>query len=834
MMKYFCCTEQRRELVRAHPTLNGMDFLEVEDDPSMPKPERQRRLDVHFLKSNGLAALTKDNFRLTGGEAVTNLSIETVSASGTVVTIEVNPRGDFTTYTLHLVDVDLSATGFDPLLAAVDFSFKVNCLTDFDCRETRRPCPPASFPEPDLNYLAKDFNSFRQLMLDRLSVTLPDWREQSAADLLQVLIDLKAYVADYQSYQQDAVATEAYLETARRRVSVRRHARLVDYRMHDGCNARTWAQVTIDPGIGLDAQVELPARTMLFTRVAGARRRLQPETEELQRALGASPVIFETLHAAALYARHNRLCFYTWGETECCLPAGATGATLDGDFPNLQANDILILEEVRGPQTGSRNDADLRRRHAVKLLQVRRPLLDPLNNQPITEIEWHAEDALPFALTLSAAAKIPASELDGAEDGLCVTAFAVARGNVVLCDQGRTIPAEDLGTVPAPQLNYVVPAAPCREASEADALNRRVPVRFRPRLKEKPLTQAVPYKPALSARAHLQVSSQDAVPAIQLKSELAGLTNLLKQDWNSQRDLLSSDGLATDFVAEIEDDGSACLRFGDDRFGMRPNEGTAFRATYRSGNGRGGNIGAEGLSHIVTNLNEIVAVRNPLPAVGGTEPETLAEVRLKAPHAYRVQERAVTPEDYVTIAERHPEVQRAVASFRWTGSWHTVFLTVDRLGGRALDPDFEADLRAYLDGYRMMGYDLEVDAPHFVPLEIEMEVCVQPDYFRGDVRRALLAAFSPRVTAEGRQGLFHPDNFTFGQTVFLSRIYTAAQAVAGVESVRITRFQRQDNPASSGLESGRLLLGRLEIARLDNDPNFPKRGILRITPQGGK
>lgn len=837
MTKYFCCSENRRELVRAHATLNGIDFLEVEDDPAMPSQDRQRRLFVHFLKSDNLGSLTKENFRLTGGESVTRIGIKGITLpAGNVITVEVDPRGDFSIYTLHLVDVDGSEIGFDPILSAVDFSFKVNCPTDFDCRE-ETACAPAFFKEPDLNYLAKDFNSFRQLMLDRLSETLPGWREQSVADLMQALVDLKAYVADYQSYQHDAVATEAYLGTARRRVSVRRHARLVDYLMHDGCNARAWAQIRIDPGVGLDSQVELPAQTPLFTRVPGIPRRLEEGTEELRRALGAGPIVFETMHQASLYARHNRICFYAWGEEECCLPRGATRATLEGDFPNLKEGNILILEEARGPQTGSRSDADLRHRHAVRLVRVTRPPADPLTGAKVTEIEWHPEDALPFPLTISSKADVPENEKEGEGDGLCPEAFSVARGNIVLCDHGRTIKEEDLGEVPEPRLDYAVHVAHCQELEEEGEIRSRVPVRFRPRLREKPLAQAVPVSPdsTLSARVLAQLSPADAVPAIRLNSELPGKNgSVLQQEWSSQRDLLSSDNLATDFAVEIEEDGSAYLRFGDDKFGMRPNEGTKFKATYRIGNGTSGNIGAEGLYHIVTNRNEIAEVRNPMPAFGGAEPEKIEEARLKAPHAYRVQERAVTPDDYAAIAERHPEVQRAVASFRWTGSWHTVFLTVDRVGGGEIDFDFESRLRGHLERFRMMGYDLEVDAPRFVPLEIEMEVCVQPDYFRGDVRRALLEAFSPRTSADGRRGLFHPDNFTFGQTVYLSRIYAAAQAVAGVESVQIKMFQRQDNPASSSLESGRLLLGRLEIARLDNDSNFPKRGVLRIIPKGGK
>ena len=51
------------------------------------------------------------------------------------------------------------------------------------------------------------------------------------------------------SYFQDAVATEAYLGTARRRASVRRHARMLDYPMHEGVNARVWVAVRAETGV---------------------------------------------------------------------------------------------------------------------------------------------------------------------------------------------------------------------------------------------------------------------------------------------------------------------------------------------------------------------------------------------------------------------------------------------------------------------------------------------------------------------------------------------------------------------------------------------------------
>jgi hypothetical protein len=47
-------------------------------------------------------------------------------------------------------------------------------------------------------------------------------------------------------------------------------------------------------------------------------------------------------------------------------------------------------------------------------------------------------------------------------------------------------------------------------------------------------------------------------------------------------------------------------------------------------------------------------------------------------------------------------------------------------------------------------------------------------------------------------------------------------------------FRRFGQPASSALDTGELRLGRTEIARLDNDPNFPDRGVLRISLGGGR
>jgi predicted phage baseplate assembly protein len=339
-------------------------------------------------------------------------------------------------------------------------------------------------------------------------------------------------------------------------------------------------------------------------------------------------------------------------------------------------------------------------------------------------------------------------------------------------------------------------------------------------------TRVALFDPNAPASAACGEDLQDALPVVSLNDGT----------WQPQRDLLASDGFAQEFVVEIEEAGVATLRFGDNQHGLRPESGDNFTATYRVGNGRAGNIGRESLRHIVAVDPGIVGLRNPLPAIGGADPETIEEVRQNSPSAFRVQERAVTPADYAEVAKHHPDIQNAAATFRWTGSWRTVFLTIDRLGGLEVDADFKTEMRAHMERYRMAGHDLEINGPLYVSLQIEMTVCVAADYFRGDVEAALLQIFSNGTLPDGRRGLFHPDNFSFGQTFYLSPLYAAALKVEGVAAVHVDVFQRQATPDPQGLAlaAGKLTLGPLEIARLDNDRNFPEHGVLRLTMEDGK
>ncbi|MGH8256695.1 MAG: putative baseplate assembly protein, partial [Steroidobacteraceae bacterium] len=550
-MIYQCCDENRKAAVLGNPALNGIDYLEVlgfDAEPLGLQP--QTILMVRCLKA-APAGLTPDNVIISGGESITDIAATFVTPAITpggsslwpawmtltqqsyfnslpgaadILVIGVSTAGDFSPYTLRLVNSATQAeedpfevtevlTGFDPQLAEVEFYFKVECPPFFDCKPQPPDCPSDLPAPPAINYLAKDYGSFRTVILDRLSQLLPAWGANSEADLGIALAELVAYIGDRLSYKQDAVATEAYLQTARSRVSLRRHALLVDYHIHDGCNARVWMQLQVN------SRVNLKTGTRFFTSAPAMPKTLSGNERA---ALDAGVIIFESMQDAQLFPEHDEMSFYTWGEAECCLPKGATEATLLGTFDNLQIGDVLIFQEMVGPQTGNPADADVRHRCAVRLTKVAtqdaagNTLADPLFEKgtgnpitspaqeptPVTEVQWSTDDALRFPVCISS------KYLDSQQKQQTIANVTKVFGNVVLADHGCSLTGIDLGIVPRPSI-FKPPGSTADRCNPAPPV--AIPVRYRPLIPDSPITQAVSLllagSPVTPAIVHLTTNS---------------------------------------------------------------------------------------------------------------------------------------------------------------------------------------------------------------------------------------------------------------------------------------------------------------------------------------
>jgi hypothetical protein len=690
--------------------------------------------------------------------------------------------------------------------------------------------------------------------------------------------------------------------------------RLVDYRLHEGCNARAWISLTVS-----QPQLRIDAADVFFVTGADPTQATVVDEHELAALETNAMLVFEPVQPASgaaieLYQDHNEIRFHTWGDTECCIAKGATFATLvdPGQAPHhrlrLQVCDVLLFEEVLGPRTGQPADADRLHRHVVRLTRVTRTQ-DPLTGQQLLDIEWCDEDALPFPLCLSSVRQSP--------DCRPLPDVSVARGNLVLVDHGRSV-HDDLGQVPVvdsmavcedrctpaetsrvpgrfgpmlprPDVTHAEALAPCVSASLggcdgcADAAAASAPVQDPREALAQVLLDSYPAAPdggpafgpadvteptrlaraiaqggstassgAAWLRAQMDPNDVDALkqwaaaasdpplPAT-LRTRLVDLLRFWVHTWLPRADLLDSGPDDRHFVVEVDDERRAWPRFGDGDCGRRPDAGASFHARYRIGNGLTGNIGAGRLTRIVfrNNLPHGVdlGVRNPLAASGATAPERVDEAKLRAPHRLHQRlERAIRAADYANIVMRDfaAQVQRAAAVLRWDGSAPEVLVAVDALGRTEASADLQCCIERHLLRYRRVGHALRVVAARRVPLLLEVIVCVKDSHLRGHVKAALLDVLGSRALADGQRGLFHPDQLSFGDGVAVSRIVSAVQAVAGVDSAQVDRLERLGDGPNGELASGLLPIGAMEVAQLDNDADFPEHGQLMLSLRGGR
>ena len=825
-----CLDDGRRLLVRERG-INGLDYVEVDAD---------RVTLTLFFFGDAPEEMALGNVTLTGGRRidpqVTDLRLCSADdpERGNCVVLTVDQPGDGSVYTLSVSGLE----GFDPRYSSTEFSFDLDCPSELDCA----PAPegvarPQS--EPDLDYLAKDYPSFRQLLLDRFALHLPAWQERHVPDLGITLVELLAYAADSLSYYQDAVATEAYLNTARQRISVRRHLRLIDYKLGEGCNARVWMEVQVDTDAVLDGG------DLTF---ATGKPLLGPPVSRMDDLLGAGDGVYEYFEPVqrgpvALHQAHNRIALHTWGNTSCSLARGATSATLlDHWLESGEAEDatplralrhlrpgmFLLFEEIVDPETGSAFDADPTHRHVVRLTRMERGE-DTLLGVPFVTAEWADADALPFDLVYAALVPPTREGSRGrhADADKCVPmAVSVARGNLLMADHGRTISGEALPAVPSP----VRESASCRDG-RLTTRSRSAPP-WRPALRRGPVTWRSPMPAGRSAAEMLLQNGSTAMPAISL-AQAGG------RGWTARGDLLASSGDDADFVAEMDESGAAHLRFGDGVNGKLPAAGEILLATYRVGNGTSGNVGAGAIGTVAYRGQArlelgIRAVRNPLAASGGVDPEPVSTACLAGPYALTSElERAVTASDYATLAERDARVQRAAATMRWTGHRALVRVAIDSFGSEDPSAKLLAEIASALAPYRRIGHDVEVVPATYVPLDLELTVCVRPEWLRGQVELALLDLFSSGVRRDGSPGLFHPDRLTFGTSIRGSHLISAAMAVDGVATVKITRLARMFPSPVAEEQQGLSQIQPLEIPQLDNAGTV-ETGLLTLTMVGGR
>ncbi len=771
--------------------LTGLDFIYVY--------ETQDRLDVFFLRPpdtldtplvNNLTAaqMRIEHTRDPQQPDITITGVAWDMVDGrTVLRLDVAGSITFAPYRLTIDDPRI-----DPYYNGLVFSFQANCETGLDCEPDETPPLPEDWVDFPVDYRARDFESFRRALLDFASQRYPDWSDRLAADVGVMLVEVMSALGDELAYYQDRIAREAYLETASQRGSLRRHARLVDYEIHNGLGASTWVDVTVTAG---DSGV-IPAGWDVLN-VDGT----------LAYEIGTG---LRDTSGYAVDAARNSFTPHLWDEDDTTLPAGTTQV-----YINLHHSAVLPLDDGLDPpgrwvllQTNPADPAEPARRWPVRLIAVE-DTADPLTvPSQITRLTW--EQPTPWPLNLL--------ELE-------------VRGNLIPATAGLTLTAQ----FAAGAINDL-PATIQRLGANGSAVHRF----------SLPGTDA-------TLLTWLGEEPQTALPEVLLYEveDMGGVWQpIAGRDWDWRRSLI---GVASSFpndrhftlddgtwgrvvgywrdgVEVIHDDyrsgAGFTLRFGDGEFGLIPADDTVFEVKYRVGSGRATNIPRDTLVQLGAGLSfGVDAVTNPMAAINGTDPETPESVRQNAPEAFRaVTYRAVLPEDYAEAAERLPWVQRAGATARWTGSWLSMFTAPDPVGAVTITETQQRELYEQLDRFRLAGREAYPADPRYADLDIEVTICAQPFAYPGAVKEAVMEAL---------EAFFSPDNFTFGQPLYRTALEAAAQNAYGVRAVERIMFRRWGRFDWREFTEYRYEVSLQEIVRLQNDPAYPERGSLSVIVEGG-
>ncbi|HEY5928099.1 MAG TPA: hypothetical protein VIV11_40710, partial [Kofleriaceae bacterium] len=451
--------EQRAKNLGTH-NLNGLELVIVHLAPATAPT--QAFLDLYFYNSREVTAILaaiatpaiepSDIFPILGGRRVRAgaepgqvrvVSVLAGSAVSGIASVDVpralrlvvSPIGDYSTYRLTI-----QFAGIDPIFSELPFKFRPGCFTT-ECI-ARDKGEPRAATDSAIDYTARDYASFRHALISAMGRRMPGWSPTSEPDLSQTLIDYLSAAADELADYQDRVVNERALATARSRVSLARHARLMDYHVHQGNQASTWLALEVAQGHELAFAFEATATTADGSQVF----ELRPERDELDPDRDEEPWLTDTL---------NELSLYTWSDARAGLEIGATSADLAltriGEalpFAAARARGQRVVElintgkvrrlliwEALDPATGRRSGRDPRKRQLLTLVPVPaagssrpRPAIvddDPFTGEPYLRVTWRDEDALlhPYCGVM----------LDGAE----IRGVTLVGGNLIRAHHGR-------------------------------------------------------------------------------------------------------------------------------------------------------------------------------------------------------------------------------------------------------------------------------------------------------------------------------------------------------------------------------------------------------------
>ena len=298
--------------------------------------------------------------------------------------------------------------------------------------------------------------------------------------------------------------------------------------------------------------------------------------------------------------------------------------------------------------------------------------------------------------------------------------------------------------------------------------------------------------------------------------------------WDERPTLVESAPNAREFTTTLDDAGQTTVVFGDGATGARlPTGKDSVHARYRKGLGASGNVAPDAIQQLVDSAPSLQKVTNPLPSIGGADPEGPDAIRTNAPASVRTFGRAVSTADYAALTLQYPGVAKASAAWVLRDPntlrslpWPYVQLTVATAAQVPLaqQSSFARALRAFLDKRRDPNVSLRIG--DFVPVYLDVAATVDLDdrYPRRATLNAVIAALNPGLNPDGSAGYFAFERLSFGESIHLSAVYAAIQAVPGVADVTITTLRAPAVDHDPTTVRDDVFVRPTELAVVKNDP----------------
>jgi hypothetical protein len=282
-------------------------------------------------------------------------------------------------------------------------------------------------------------------------------------------------------------------------------------------------------------------------------------------------------------------------------------------------------------------------------------------------------------------------------------------------------------------------------------------------------------------------------------------TSLLYYESSSGGGVALSGPDSEDFYVQTDEEGRAWVLFGDGVYGRMPNRGTNnIRVSYRTGGGAAGNVPAGAITEKKTEIRALASVSNPNSALGGADPESIEHAIRFGPLAFRSGQRAVTLNDFVSLAQQAGGVAKVRARSR---GWNQIDLFVAPEGS-ACGPAPEALKQRLLDFFesrRMVGTFLSIEDPVCVSIDISVSVLVEHNFEPFVVQTQVDQAIRQLLAFE---------NVDFGRPLYLSKVYESVESLPGVAAATVTRFRRQGRALQQVEADGRIEIGEFELPRI--------------------